>query len=100
VSYTKDQIIADIQAHIAKDGAAYSGWYVGIAKDAADRLFNAHCVKRAGDWWIYRQAYSSDSARQVEDYFINVCRTDGGVGGGGDDSTFVYAYKKDLHTDP
>ena len=100
MSNTKDQIIADIRAHIAKDGAAYSKWYVGITKDAQNRLFNDHGVIKDGDWWIYRQAYNSQSARDVEDYFVNTCATDGGVGGGDEDSTFVYAYKKAPHTNP
>lgn len=97
---TKHQIIADIKAYIGKDSGAYGNWYVGITKDPHSRLFDEHGVKEKGDWWIYREAYSSESARQVEDHFVNKCGADGGVGGGDDDSTFVYAYKKASHTDP
>ena len=97
---TKDQIIAAFQAHITKGGGGHSKWYVGITKDVESRLFNHHGVKRNGDWWIYDQAYTSDSARAVEDYFVNMCGTDGGLGGGDEDSTFVYAYKKAAHTVP
>jgi hypothetical protein len=100
VPKTRDQIIADIRAHIAQGGGGYSKWYVGITKDVDSRLFNHHGVKKSGDWWIYREAYSSESARAVEDYFVNRCGTDGDVGGGDDESTFVYAYKKAAHTDP
>ena len=96
----KEQIVADIKGHIAKDGTAYRNWYVGITKDVEKRLFNDHGVKKKGDWWIHREAYSSEAARDVEEYFVNTCGTDGGGGGGNDDSTFVYAYKKNSHTAP
>lgn len=98
---TKEQIVADFKEHIEKSGVrSWNEWYVGISKDAKDRLFNGHGVREKGDWWIYRQATSSQSARDVESYFVNTLGTDGGTGGGDDTADMVYGYKKESHTNP
>lgn len=97
---TKQEIIDEIKAHIAKEGSEYSAWYAGISKDAKDRLFNGHGVKKDGDWWIWRPASSSAVARGIEDYLVNTLGCDGGGGGGDETSDQVYAYKKETHTDP
>ena len=100
MTYTEEQIKAEITAHIRKNGGSYSGWYVGIAKDAEKRLFEEHGVVKNGDGWIYRQAESNRAARDVESYFVNELGTDGGLGGGDLESDSVYAYKKNSHTKP
>lgn len=79
---TRDQIIADIEAHIGNNGADFGNWYVGIAASPRDRLFNDHNVRENGDAWIFREAASSAVAREVEYFFINVKGTHGGAGGG------------------
>lgn len=71
-----------------------------MSKDPRDRLFNGHGVKEKGYGWIYCQAFSSDAARRVEDYFVNTLGTDGDVGGGDKDADYVYAYKKRSYTNP
>jgi len=100
MSNSSDKIISDIKDYIRNNGSVYSSWYVGIAKDPRDRLFNGHNVHQNGDAWIYREAESSQVARDVENYFINTLGTDGGPGGGDWQSNNVYAYKKNSHTDP
>lgn len=97
---SKQEIINDIKGHIQKGGGGYGAWYVGISKDARDRLFSDHKVKEKGDWWIYRQASSSKVAREIEDHFVNSLGTDGGTGGGDLTADIVYAYKKASRTDP
>ena len=97
---SKQKIIDDIESHIQKRGGDNSDWYVGISKDARDRLFNGHSVKEKKDVWIYRKASSSEVAREIEDYFVNTLNTDGGTGGGDETSDKVYAYKKARHTNP
>ena len=94
------KIIDDIKSHIQKRGGNYSDWYVGISKDAKDRLLSGHGVKEKKDVWIYRKASSSEAAREIEDYFVNTLNTDGGTGGGDETSDKVYAYKKAKHTKP
>jgi hypothetical protein len=91
---TKQGIINAIKEHIQKEGGIDSSWYVGISKDARNRLFNDHNVSEKDAWWIFRQASSSQVAREVEDYFVNTLYTDGGTGGGDDSANMVYAYKK------
>ena len=97
---SKQEIIKDINTYILKGGGRYSDWYVGISKDARDRLFSSHNVKEEGDLWIFSSASSSQVAREIENYFINSLRTDGGTGGGDVNADIVYAYKKAPHTSP
>ena len=96
----KQTIIDEIEAHINKRGGSFIDWYVGITKNARDRLFTDHRVKEKGDCWIHQKANSSQIARDVEDYFVNSVGTDGGPGGGDDTADIVYAYKKAAHTKP
>lgn len=93
-------IRAEIKNHIASEGGAYSNWYVGIAKSARERLFEDHKVKEKEDSWIFRKSESDKIARRIEDYFVNTLKTDGNPGGGDENTVFVYAYKKQSHTDP
>lgn len=97
---SKEEIISVIKEYIQKGGGGYRAWYVGISKDARDRLFNGHGVRENGDWWIYRTASSSTVAREIEHYFVNILGTDGGTGGGAEMADMVYAYKKAAHTNP
>ncbi len=96
---SKQKIIDDIKSYMQEHGGDYSDWYVGISKDTNDRLFNGHGVREKGVW-IYRTAESSQTARDIEDYFVNTLGTDGGTGGGDETSNMVYAYKKAIHTNP
>ena len=93
-------IIQEIDDYIRTIGGGYSYWYIGIASDPRDRLFNDHNVSKDNDDYIIRDSGSEVAARKVEKYFLNR-GCDGGTGGGGDSSTrFAYAYKKNLHTRP
>lgn len=88
----------EIKDHIKSRGGAHSDWYVGIAADAPQRLFNDHNVDKKNGCWIFRECESSSSAREVEEYFLNTLGTDGGTGGGDQSTRFVYAYKKTSYT--
>lgn len=93
-----NQIVAEIEAHIRKCGGIFRQWYVGIATDARDRLFNDHRVREKGDAWIFRPAGTHQMARHTEDHFVNRLGTCGGTGGGGGATRTVYAYKIAPHT--
>ena len=97
---SKQQIIKEIGDHIREEGSGYRVWYVGISKDARDRLFNGHNVPEKNAWWIIRQASSESVAREIESYFVNSLGTDGGTGGGDQFSNKIYAYKKTAQTNP
>jgi len=88
----------EIKAHILNRGGAYSDWYVGIASDPRDRLFNDHNVSKDNGQWIFRECEDSAVARDVEDYFVNTLGTDGGLGGGDNTTKYVYAYRKTSRT--
>ena len=93
---SKQEIIDDIDRFITSGGGGYRAWYVGISSAAKARL----AEHKAKDAWIYRTATSSQVAREIEDHFVNSCRTDGGTGGGDETATKVYAYKKAPYTNP
>ncbi len=89
----KSEIIKGIDDHINKEGSGYSRWYVGIAADPKQRLFSDHNVSKENAWWIYREAFTDDDAREVEKFFLEQKGTQGGPGGGDKDTRFVYAYR-------
>ncbi|MDR4496483.1 MAG: hypothetical protein MRK02_00925 [Candidatus Scalindua sp.] len=91
------EIIQDIDNHIHKCGGVYSRWYIGIASDPRDRLFNDHKVEKNNDAWIIRDCGSEEAVRRVEKYFLDR-GCDGGTGGGDSATTYAYAYKKNAHT--
>jgi len=96
----ENTIRTEIKNHITSEGGPYSRWYVGIAKNARERLFQDHGVKEKEDSWIIREAISDDIARKIEDYFVNTLKTSGNPGGGDEKTVFVYAYWKQTHTEP
>lgn len=95
---TVDGIVKDIRAYINQCGAGTYGWYVGIAEDPRDRLFNDHNVSENNGAWIHCPASSSASARKAEKQLLEDGHQ-GGSGGGDDDTTHVYAYKITISTD-
>ena len=74
-------------------------WYVGIASDPDDRLFEDHNVSKTKDHWAYIPADSEIIARSVEKHFLDA-GCDGGPGGGGPGSRYVYVYFKSSRTHP
>lgn len=94
---SKQEIINDITSHF--NGKKYAECYVGITKDANQRLFNDHNVSKESGHWIYRSASSDAIVREIEKHFLDK-GMDGGDGGGDNQSIIVYAYKKTLSTKP
>jgi hypothetical protein len=92
VQTTKERVTQEIADYVRNCGGAYSQWYVGIAADPQQRLFNDHNVDRNSGAWIYRTCGSSEEARAIEDYFI-LMGMKGGPGGGDSATKIVYAYK-------
>ena len=95
----KQDVISRIKDYISSNGGSYSEWYIGIASSPRERLFNDHNVNEKIDAWIYQQAESENEAREIEKFFLDNLRTDGGSGGG-INPDYVYAYLKNNHTDP
>ena len=94
---TVNSIIKKIEDYVGNDN--YSKWYVGITKDIDRRLFQEHGVDKDSDRWIWCEANAKADAQTVEEYFLDA-GMDGDTGGGNDDTTYVYVFKKNGHTDP
>jgi hypothetical protein len=92
MAMTKREIITAIVSYISQYGSTYNDWYVGITKDIEERLFTFHNVTKKIGTYIHATASSSDIAREIESYFLEL-GADGGSGGGDDDTDIVYAYK-------
>ena len=93
------QVYDEIIAHIAKQGGAYSTWYCGITSDWGNRLFDQHRVPRKDHWYIARQCYNNNDARNVEEALLKL-GCDGAPGGGDQSTVYVYAYLKGTMTNP
>lgn len=89
------QIANDIVNHVDSDNK--SNWYVGIATNPTNRLFDDHCVDKEHGGWIYRDASNETDARDTEAYLLNEYHFKGDVGGG-NHPTYVYAYKITSYT--
>lgn len=95
---TAQKAISEITMFIQNNGGIYSAWYVGIAADPEDRLFNNHSVNKSSDSWIYRSCENSAEARLAEGHFLYGLGTSGGPGGGDENTSCIYAYKIAPHT--
>ena len=54
-------------------------------------MFSEHNVPKQNTWWIYRTAIDSDTAREVENFFLDKGMR-GDNGGGDSASNIVYCY--------
>jgi len=88
-------IANDIKNHADNEGSGYHNWYCGIAADPDQRLFNDHNVPKGEGkaWWIKRNAGTEQSARDTEEYLLNL-GFEGDSGGGDYTTIHIYAYKK------
>lgn len=97
---TKLEIISAITNYVNKSwpaGATAKDFYIGIATDAQDRLFNDHKVDEKTDIWIWCPANSDQIARDIEKHFLDL-GMDGGPGGGDENTTQVYCFYQNEHT--
>lgn len=87
----EQKIVNDFLTYMNKNNKSANAWYVGITSNIQERLFNEHKVNKNGVW-IYQNDISEQTARNVESYFIDTEKTQGGTGGGDEDINAVYAY--------
>ena len=69
----REEIIDEIKRNIRKVGGEFTEWCVGLAKDARGPFFHNHLVAELGDGLIYREAFTADAARAVEEHLIHDC---------------------------
>lgn len=97
---SKEDIIKEVKQYFNfNENTKFLQYYFGITDDAERRLFTEHKVDRNNDCWIYCPANSKACAQEIEEYFLDL-GMDGDTGGGNDDTTIVYCYKKNAHTNP
>ena len=65
-------IKSEMKEYVSGWSGRYFEWCVGIAENAKQRLFGDYHVNEKSDAWIYRAASSSDIARKIELYFIDI----------------------------
>lgn len=81
----------EIDSRIHKSGGGYPAWYVGIATNPRERLFEGHNVSERNGAWIYRDVGSELTAKNIEAMFLKKgCK---GGPSGGNNPRYVYAYK-------
>jgi hypothetical protein len=81
----------EIDSLIQKGGGGYGQWYVGLAINVRERLFDGHQVNEKSGMWTYKDAGSEMAARDIEAIFLKK-----GCKGGNlkrDSSRHIYAYK-------
>ena len=81
----------EIDSLIHKSGSGYREWYVGLAINPRQRLFEGHNVSEKSGMWTYKDAGSEIEARDIEAVFLKR-----GCKGGSikkDSSRHIYAYK-------
>ncbi|MBI1829319.1 MAG: hypothetical protein HYR87_07595 [Thaumarchaeota archaeon] len=65
-------IKSEMKEYVSGWGRKYSEWCVGVTENAKQRLFGDYHVNEKNDAWIYRTASSSNIARKIELYFIDI----------------------------
>lgn len=95
----KKTIIAEISAHIKKQGGQMGAWYVGTASRVKPRLLGEHNVPHSNHWFIWRKAESAEDAAAVEASFHEL-GCDGTERAKDNKARRVYAYLKASATKP
>ena len=99
--YSVQQIKYEILAYIKEFGGDFQDWYVGIAADPKNTMFEKHSVHKDDDIWLYKQALTFTACKTIQEYFLEILKTDGKAVAQGDENTdCVYLYKKSERTIP
>ena len=65
-------IVSEMKEYVSGWGEKYSEWCVGVTENAKQRLFEDYRINGKNDAWIYRAVSSSNVARRIELYFIDI----------------------------
>ena len=69
----RQEIIDEIKRNIRAFGGDFTDWCVGTAKDARGPFFHNHLVAELGDGLIYREAFTADAARAIQEHLVHDC---------------------------
>ena len=90
----REEIIAEIKAHIGRLGGGFGDWCVGTAKDPRSPFFESHRVAEMNDGLTYREAFTAASAQAVRDHLVNECGLRLDLDDAPEPGRFVFAFKK------
>ncbi len=69
---THEEIVRGIQNHIDKYDSKATDWYIGIAINIRNKLFEAHKVSEENGVWIYRAAENHRVAKEIKKHFVSL----------------------------
>ena len=75
--FSVQQVKYEFLAYIKEFDRTFSNWYVGVAAEPKETLFEIHGVRDAEDPWLYKQLLTNRAARTVQDYFLDQLKTAG-----------------------
>jgi hypothetical protein len=75
--FSVQQVKYEFLAYIKEFDPMFSNWYVGLADQPKQVLFDLHGVRDAEDPWLYKQLLTNRAARTVQSYFIEHLKTAG-----------------------
>jgi hypothetical protein len=97
--FSVQQVKYEFLAYIKEFDPTFSNWYVGIADQPKQALFERHGVRDDEDPWLYKQLLTNRAARTVQDYFLDHLRTAGArTSEHSENFDCVYLYKIAAHT--
>jgi hypothetical protein len=97
--FSVQQVKYEFLAYIKEFDPTFSNWYVGLADQPKQALFEHHGVRDAEDPWLYKQLLTNRAARTVQQYFIEHLKTAGApLIEQSENVDCVYLYKVAAHT--
>ncbi|MFA5879834.1 MAG: hypothetical protein WC860_06625 [Candidatus Margulisiibacteriota bacterium] len=93
----KNIIIKKIKEFQAKQGGAWSDYYIGVTFAPREALFEKHNVNESTDPWFFDIAIKAEIAKEIRDEFITDYKVDGEILPKKFKEAFVYIYKKAGH---
>ena len=90
----REEIIAEIKAHIGRLGGGFGDWCVGTAKDPRSPFFESHRLAEMNDGLTYREAFTPASAQAIRDYLVNECGLRLDLDDAPEPGRFVFAFNK------
>ena len=96
----REEIIEEVKRNIRKFGGEMFDWCVGTAKDARGPFFHAHLVAELGDGLNYREAFTADAARAIQDHLVHDCGLVPDLTTVPDPGKIVFVYRKIAQAPP
>jgi hypothetical protein len=97
--FSVQQVKYEFLAYMKEFDPVFSNWYVGLADQPKEALFDLHGVRNAEDPWLYKQLLTNRAACTVQNYFIEHLKTAGVPAiEQSEDVDCVYLYKIAAHT--